>query len=269
MAATPAANGRNSATVQSIDRAVQILNVLCEAETPLSLAAISTRVGLRKSTTYRLLRTLGQHSLVAQDPLSKSYAPGFRIFEWSSAVTRKLDLREQALPELRELSERTEETVHLAILDQGDVIYIDKQESRHAIRMYSAIGRRAPAYCTAVGKVLLAHLAPAQLDAVLAVRKLERRTPNTITSRRALKQELALTRARGYALDQAEHEPNIYCVACPIFNQHGQVIAAMSLTVPSLRLPREGIATFAPLVQTYALRISRKMGYVPPQGTVA
>ena len=158
----PSSNGRNNSTVQSIDRAVHILDVLCQAETPMSLAAISSRLGLHRPTVFRLLHTLSEHSLVARDPLTKNYIPGFRIFEWSSEFTRKLDLRTQALPELRELSERTNETVHLAVLDQSDVIYIDKHESRQAIRMYSAIGLRAPAYSTAVGKVLLAHLTPAQ-----------------------------------------------------------------------------------------------------------
>lgn len=153
----------------------------------MSLAEISARVALPKPTTFRLLQTLSQRSLVQQDPVTRTYYPGIKIFEWANAVTRKMDLRTQALPELRELSQRTNETVHLAMLDDGDMIYIDKEESQQTIRMFSAIGKRGPAYCTGVGKALLAYLPPDQLDRVLASKSLKRFTPHTITTLSGLK----------------------------------------------------------------------------------
>ncbi len=249
-------------TVQSVGRALAIFETVCESDQPLSLAEISTRVNLPKATAFRLLRALSQHSLIEQDPVARTYYAGIKVFEWSNAVTRKMDLRTQALPELRGLSQRTNETVHLAILDGGDVIYIDKEETQQTIRMFSAIGKRGPAYCTGVGKVLLCHLPSDSLDRVLASSSLKRYTPNTITTVRSLKRELARIRERGYAIDKAEHESNICCVACPIYDHQGQVVAAMSLTIPSFRLPAQGIEVFAPLVREYSNRISRKMGYV-------
>jgi IclR family transcriptional regulator, KDG regulon repressor len=257
----------NNHTVQSVGRALTIFETVCESEQPLSLAKISARVGLPKPTTFRLLQALCQRSLVQQDVVTRAYYPGIKIFEWSNAVTRKLNLRTQALPELRELSQLTNETVHLAILDDAEVIYIDKEESQQTIRMFSAIGKRGPAYCTGVGKALLAHLPSVRLNRVLASKNLNRFTPRTITTANALKRELAQIRERGYAIDNAEHEANIYCIACPIYDHEGEVIAAMSLTIPGFRLPTQGIESFAPLVREYSNRISRKMGFVAPSSS--
>jgi len=249
-------------SVQSIDRALLLLEVVCVAERPISLAHVSARVKLHKPTVHRLLQSLGQHGMIIQDPESKAYRPGLKLFELSNAVLRNMELRTQALPELAELNRRTNETVHLAVLDEGDVIYIDKEESQHTIRMFSAIGKRGPAHCTGVGKVLLAYLPLDELQRVLSQRKLKRFTNRTLTTGAALRRELDLIRERGYAIDDTEHEPEIRCAACPIRDHSGRVVAAMSLTAPTLRMSRDRIEAMAPLVREYADRISRKMGYV-------
>ena len=249
-------------SVQSIDRALRLLEVVCVAERPISLAHVSARVKLHKPTVHRLLQSLGQHGMIIQDPESKAYRPGLKLFELSNAVLRNMELRTQALPELAELNRRTNETVHLAVLDEGDVIYIDKEESQHTIRMFSAIGKRGPAHCTGVGKVLLAYLPLDELQRVLSQKKLKRFTSRTITTVAAMRRELDLIRERGYAIDDTEHEPEIRCAACPIRDHSGRVVAAMSLTAPTLRMSRDRIEAMAPLVREYADRISRKMGYV-------
>lgn len=253
---------RRDGSVQSIDRALRLLDVVCTAERPVSLAHASARVKLHKPTAHRLLQALGQHGLVSQDADTKAYRPGLKLFELSHEVLRHMELRTQALPELAELNRRTNETVHLAVLDEGDVIYMDKEESQHTIRMFSAIGKRGPAHCTGVGKVLLAYLPPEELQQVLAVKKLKRFTPRTITTVAGLKRELALIRERGYAIDDTEHEAEIRCAACPVRDHTGRVVAAVSLTAPTLRMTRERIEAMAPLVRDYADRISRKMGFV-------
>jgi IclR family acetate operon transcriptional repressor len=128
--------------------------------------------------------------------------------------------------------------------------------------MFSAIGKRGPAHCTGVGKVLLASLPPDELQRVVAVKKLKRFTTRTITTVAGLKRELSLIRERGYAIDDTEHEAEIRCAACPVRDHTGRVVAAVSLTAPTLRMSRDRIEAMAPLVREYADRVSRKMGYV-------
>ncbi len=247
--------------LQTIDRALELLERICQAEDGVPLTTLSRQTGLPKSTVHRLLMTLSAHRLVTQDPETGRYLPGIKLFELAQAVLQKLELRKQALPELRELCQRTNETVHLAILDDGDVIYIDKQESQQTIRMFSAIGKRGPAHCTGVGKVLLAALPEHELDELIRRKGLPRFTEKTITDPELLKAHLAEVRRKGYAVDDTEHEPEIRCVACPIREHTGRVIAAVSLTIPAFRATREQIEALAPLVRTYADRISRKMGW--------
>ncbi len=260
--ASPSVNNRPSIGVQSVDRALEILAAVCEAEGGISLRDLSEQLGLHKSTVYRLLQTLSAHRFVVQDPLTKQYRVGLRLFELANHVIAKIEVRTQALPELKALSQQTNETVHLAVLDEGDVVYIDKQETQHTIRMYSAIGKRAPAHCTALGKVLLAYLPEEEVECIAREKGLKAFTENTITSLQALKHHLAMVREKGYAIDDAEHELGIRCVACPIRDHTGEVIAAVSLTVPTMRASRAQIEAMAPLVMQTADRISRKMGYV-------
>jgi IclR family transcriptional regulator, KDG regulon repressor len=248
--------------VQSVDRALELLEVVVRAESAISLSDVSARVRLHKPTAHRLLQALSKHGLIKQDPDTRGYQAGLKLFELSSDVLSRMELRRQALPELTELCRRANETVHLAVLDDGDVIYIDKEETQQTIRMFSAIGKRGPAHCTGVGKVLLAYLSPDDLRRIIATKGLKRYTSRTITSPTLLRRELDAIRERGYAIDNAEHEEEIRCAACPIRNHGGTVIAAVSLTAPVMRMSRERIDEIAPLVREYADRISSKMGYV-------
>ena len=246
---------------RSVERALEVLITLCNADGGLSLGELSAKTGLHKSTVHRLLRSLMNYQLAVQDPETKFYRPGLRLLELSHQVLSKLELRSQARSELEELSRRLNETVHLAVLDEDEMVYIDKKETQRTIRMYSAIGKRGPLHCTGVGKVLLAYLPEERLERIIR-KGLRRYTERTITSPSELKRHLALVRERGYAIDDTEHEPEIRCVACPIRDHTGKVIAAISLTIPASRITREEIEGLAPLVKGYADRISRKMGWV-------
>ena len=257
------AKERSAAGVQSVDRALEVLAAVCEADGGIALRDLSEQLGLHKSTVYRLLQTLSTHRFVVQDPVTKQYRAGLRLFELANLVIAKIEVRTQALPELKALSQQTNETVHLAVLDEGDVVYIDKQETQRTIRMYSAIGKRAPVHCTALGKVLLAYLPEAEIERIAREKGLKPFTERTITSLQELKRHLAMVREKGYAIDDMEHEPDIRCAACPIRDHTGKVIAAVSLTVPAMRASREQLEAMAPLVKQTADRISRKMGYVP------
>jgi IclR family KDG regulon transcriptional repressor len=253
------AGGRGG--LRTLDRALDILEMLCESNGGLSLAEVSQRSGLPKSTVHRLLAGLIARRLVAQDTANQRYVPGIKLFELSQQALQTLRLRDQALPELRDLCAETRETVHLAILDDGDVIYIDKEESPHTIRMFSAIGKRGPAHCTGVGKVLLAGLSDGELSAVVQSKGLSRFTENTITDPEELRMHLQRVRELGYAVDDREHEPEIRCIACPVFDHRGATIASISLTVPAFRASREEVEAKASVVREYANRISRKMGW--------
>ena len=233
------------------------------------LSEVAEQTGLGAPTAHRLLRTLVDHGLVAQELATTAYRPGLKLFEMSSHVLEGLELRDEAQPELRQLSLKTDETVHLAVLDEGEVVYIDKVESAQAIRMVSAVGKRAPAHCTAVGKVILAGLPDEELRQIIRQRGLRWYTPTTITSVEGLERELALINERGYAIDDGEHEPEIRCVACPVRDHTGRIVAAASVSAPTSRMSRERVEALAPLVGRCSDRISRRLGHVPddPNGS--
>lgn len=255
-------NMKQNQGVKSVDRALEVLAILCNADGGMSLSELSSRADLHKSTVHRLLQSLINYQLASQDPSTRLYKAGLRIFELSHLVLSKIELRSQALPLLKELSQRLNETVHLAVLDNEEMVYIDKEETRRTIRMYSAIGKRGPLHCTGVGKVLLAYLPEERIEHIVKQKGLHRYTEKTITSLSELKRHLAAVRERGYAIDDTEHEREIRCVACPIRGHSREVIAAISLTVPVSRISREEIERLAPVVKGYADRISRKMGWV-------
>lgn len=262
-------NTKTSVGNQSVNRALEMLIAICQADSSLSLSQLSEQSQLNKSTVHRLLQSLVAYGLVNQEPLTKHYTAGLTLLNLAGMVLDKIDLRAQSAQDLSELNQQTGETVHLAILDKGEVVYIDKRESVHVIRMYSAIGKRGPAHCTGVGKALLAYLPPDQLRKIIQANGLTRYTPNTITDYAELERHLAEVRDKGYAIDNAEHEPEIMCVACPIFGHRGDVVAAISVTAPTIRANREKLEMIAPLVRHTADNISRKLGYTHTKGRSA
>ncbi|HHV58124.1 MAG TPA: IclR family transcriptional regulator [Firmicutes bacterium] len=248
--------------VQSVNRALAILEALQAAGEGLGVTEIGTRVGLHKSTVYRLLATLARHGYVEQDPATERYSLGLKLVELGTAVLERLELRDLARPYLKRLMEASQEVAHLVVLQDGEVVYIDKVECPGPVKMYSQLGRRAPAHATAVGKVLLAFLPKAQVDAILA-RGLPRLTPHTITDPERLRRELRLIRERGYALDNEENELGIRCVAGPIFNHTGQVVAAFSISGLALRLLPAKLEELGGLVRETSREISARLGYQP------
>lgn len=253
---------RNSETVvQSVARAVEIMETLASSRAPVGVVDLARRVGLPVSTTHRLLRALQQHGLVRRDARSGRHELGLKVVDLSARVLDNLDVRTVARPVLEQLQAETRETVHLAVLDQADVVYIDKLDSTRALRMYSRIGRRVPVYCTALGKALLAFSDEELVRTILGRIRLRRQTANTITSRAALHAELAEVRRRGYAVDNIEFEDGIRCVGAPVFDHAGRCAAAISLSVPAVHLPLRRIEhDLGPLVRKAAIRVSRQLG---------
>ncbi|MDR3592013.1 MAG: IclR family transcriptional regulator [Negativicutes bacterium] len=247
--------------IQSVVRATSIMEYIaanCDCET---LSSISRGIGLSKTTTYSLIRTLEQLGYVQQDQSTGKYSLGLKLFELGQVVHSRMDLRTIARPYLIELARKYEETVHLAVLSKGEVVYIDKVDGSRSIRIASQVGGRNPAYCTGVGKVLLAGLPAVELDKIISARKLERYTAKTIIEPGLLKEHLQEVRTKGYAMDQEEIEEGLHCVAAPIKNHRGVAVAGISLSGPTQRLATSGVQQITDdLIETARL-ISSQLGY--------
>jgi DNA-binding IclR family transcriptional regulator len=243
---------------QSLDRALVLLDEL--ASGPRTLDQLAERLTVHKTTVLRLLRTLESHRFVQRDGV-RYYRLGTSLFELAFRALDERDVRRSVEPALRELNAETGHTVHLASYEDGEVIYIDKYESRHNVRMYSRIGRRAPLHCTAVAKVLLAAMPRDQRETVAESITYDKMTPNTITTPRAYLAELARVAEQGYAVDDEEHEEHIHCVAAPIRGARGEVVAAVSLSVPQMVLGLDGLLRLVPTLLAAAARASAECGF--------
>lgn len=251
--------------VQSVERASLILDVLGLSSQGISVKELSAKVGLPKGTTHRLLSSLAYFGYVQQDSKTRHYSLGFKLVELGNCLLNQLDLRTEAKPFLADLAKTTQETVHLVILDKNEVLYIDKVESDDnpsGLRMASRVGSRTPAHSCAVGKVLLAHLSEEELDEFIKGAGLPKITENTISDPIRLKEHLKLVRSQGYVVDDEENEKGIRCVAAPIRNEIGRVVAATSISGPAIRITRKKIQESLnnEIIET-ALKISRKLGF--------
>lgn len=236
---------------QSLARALQILGEL--ADEPRGLDELSETLGVHKTTVLRLLRTLESERFVARDDRHR-YSLGSRLFELGSASLEQHRIREVALPHLQELGRTIGgQAVHLAAFEGVGAVYIAKIESTSAVRMYSRVGLPAPLHATAVGKVLAAGLSPGRLEQALTANDFHPFTEHTITTAADYRTELDRVRAQGWAPDCEEHEDFVNCIAAPVHDSRGQVIAAASISVPELSLTRDEVQALLPhLLETTA-----------------
>lgn len=246
----------------SVRRALSIVDYLGEHQDlrGLSLAELARGVSMNKSTVLRLLAPLRDFGLVELDADTERYRVGLKALQWGQACLSGLQLRSIAAPHLHDLMEASRETVHLVIYDHAEVVYVDKVESPNTIRMFSRIGLRMPAYCTAVGKAFLAYLPEPAFEEVVA-RGLAPRTPNTLASPEALRQDLERVRVRGYSVDDVENEPEVRCVGAPVFDHSARVVAALSVSGPASRVTPERIEELGRLVKRAAEEISERLGF--------
>jgi DNA-binding IclR family transcriptional regulator len=230
--------------VQTIERVSLILDILGQYTQGISVKELSAKVELPKGTTHRLLL-------------------GFKLVELGNLLINQLDFRNEARPFMLKLAEKTGETIHLVILDQNEALYIEKVSlNQTGLQMMSRVGLRIPIHSSSVGKILAAYLAEDELDQIVKARGLPRRTQNTITNRTRFKEHLQDVRDKGYAVDDEENEKGIRCVAAPIRNENREVIAAMSISGPSIRLTLNAIQnSLKDHVCDTALNISKKLGF--------
>jgi len=255
-------NKIRSSYVQSIERALTILEALSKEEKPLELKELAKKVKLHKTTTHRILKTLMERGYVENIDSSGVYKLGLQVLKLSGSLLENIEVRREAKLLLEELRGKSGETVHLGILEDGEIVYIEKIEGTGPLHMASGVGKRVPLYCTALGKAILAYLEEKELNTLLKDIKLEPKTPNTITSIERLKEELIKIRALGYSIDNIENEEGIRCVGAPIFDSTGEVVAAISVSGAAFYLPIERIEKeLGPLIKATAVEISKRLGW--------
>lgn len=219
----------------TVGKALLVLDQIAAFGRPVRFGELLEGSDMPKATLYRFVQTLTKTGMLAYDPDRQTYAPGLRLVRLAHAAWQQSALAPIARPHIDRLSQEAGETVHLAQLDQGQVIYVDKRNAAVPIEMFSSAGKVGPAYCTGVGKAMLAYLEAEALAEALARQAFHRFTPHTITSPEDMHRELAQIRADGYALDREEHEPGIICIAVPILSDQGRVLGALSVTTSTER----------------------------------
>jgi IclR family KDG regulon transcriptional repressor len=247
--------------IQAVERALKILDLFDEHETELKITDISERMQLHKSTVHSLLKTLQVHGYIDQNPENGKYRLGMKLFERGNFVIHGLDIRKIAKRYLVDLSLKTGQTTHLVILDDKEGVYIDKVEGPMATILYSRIGRRIPVHCSAVGKALVAFKSEDELRKLLDGYRYIVHTANTITNEPDFLKELEKVRKAGYAVDNQENEPGVRCIAVPIRNHKGHVVAAVSISTLISRVDDQELQQFLELLKQAADEMSHQMGY--------
>lgn len=252
-----------SDVVQSVDRAFDILEALRD-EGEIGLVALSKKVGLNKSTVHRLLNTLIYRDYVNQNSENNKYKLTFKFLEIGNNCLNSLNIVSIAKPHIKKLSDKTNEVVHLVLIEKNEIVYIDKIESNNTIRMHSYIGKRIPIYSTAVGKAYMAHLTKDEFLAMWGTMKNNfiKLTENTIISKENMMKELDNIRDIGFAIDNEENEEGVICVAAPIFNYDESIKYAISISTPEMRIDEDKIKYFGKLVKETAKEISKDLGYI-------
>jgi IclR family pca regulon transcriptional regulator len=250
---------------QSLERGLAILGCFTPSRPVLGIADIADELGMSRSTTHRYVITLVALGYLEQGA-SRKYRLGLRVTDLGMSALNSTGLREHARPYLEELRQRTSYTTSLGVLDGSEVLYVDRARSfrrgQNKIDLGLQAGSRVPAYCTAMGKLLLAHLPESQQREVLALIKPTKRGPNAITSKKALRGELEQVRAAGFAVDDEELAEGLYAIAAPVRNESRDVVAAVSLAAPSAMIALEELVdALGPHLVSTADRVSARLGY--------
>ena len=247
--------------VKSLEKALDIIEIVSNEQQDASLSEIARQTGLPKSTVHRLIATLTGRGYLEKTEAG-SYKIGLKLFEAVSCYINNLELQTEARPYIAELTSHLGLTSYLGILDGAEVVYIEKLDAVSSMKMYYQIGSRIHAYCSSLGKCLLANYSKAQLDVILEDCSFIKFTPNTIASREELDAEIAKVRKQGWAMDNEEFEKGHRCIGAPIFDYKGDIIAAVSASGDKRVLTDDRIEEVAEAVMKAASRISHRMGYV-------
>lgn len=248
-------------SVQSIIRAVRILECISNKQVGKGLAEIAREVDLHIATTRRLLMTLTECQVVMLDVEAKKYRLGVKLFLMANRGSVEVEVKRLAGPYLMELMAKTGETANFVVEDNGEAVYVAQVESRNSLRTANKVGARAPLYCTAAGKILLASMHPADREALLRAVPLRPITSRTITSRTALTKELLRVANTDIAFDNEEQAVGERCIAAPVRNEVGAVVAALSVSGPSSRLGVPRLRKVKGVVAEIGRKLSARLGY--------
>ncbi len=250
--------------VQVIDRALDIIEQLATSEAGLSITELSRRTDLPKSTVYRILSTFSSRHYIEKDEQTNMYVLGYKFIEIASVYLNKIVLKTEAVPFMHNLASTFSCVSYLGVLENNEVMYLERIEQFNSIRLYSQIGKREPLYCTALGKVLLSQLPPEEAEKIGRSLSYQKRTSKTITNYGELAREVEQARVDGYAIDHGEHVENSQCVAVPIFDFTRKAIAAMSITRTDL-LKNYKLDLILVKLREAAEQLSLRMGYTKPK----
>lgn len=256
---------KENVTIQSnssIDRALSLLEVVASRVGGITLADIVKEMDIPKTTAFRMLDVLKQRGYVAWEPNGEKYSIGLKMLETGVSGLIRIEVVDAAIPYLADITQTTGETSFLAAFNEGEVVYLYKIESSNSIRTSAQLGARRPAHCSGLGKAILSALSLEEVDRIIEVKGLERKTANTITNRLQLHEELSLSRVRGYAVDNEEGEEGLTCYAVPIFNYSGRVVGAISCAGPTKRVISNNEFILEKVMESGS-QISRRLGFVP------
>lgn len=246
--------------VQSVDRALTILEIVAEYGA-IGLTELSSLANLNKATVHRLLATLIYKGYIEQDTKTGYYGLTFKLFQLGNKKIEKMDSLSVARSLISELSNLLGETAHLVVEDNKEVVYIDKFEpSNSSFTMHSSVGSRAPMYCTAVGKALLAEYPNEVIKEVWSNSNVQQLTPHTITDFSLFMEEIAKIRDQGYGMDNEENELGVFCIASGFYNYKGEVAGAISISIPATRFTNKSPNQYIEKVLEYSRRISQSLG---------
>ncbi len=263
---SPAVGGRRTSKgeaggVQSVERALRLLELLAQSGGGTSLTDLSARAGLNVSTCHHLLATLMKSGYVAQVPGRRTYALGARVLNLAQAFMGQVDLPRRAQPVLDRLNEATGEAVHLAVLQGDQIVTVAKSDARQAVRVdASVIGSAEPPHATATGKAMLAWLPDDKVQRILDVNGQKSFTPSTITDRAALIEDMRHVRRNGFAIDREEFHPGVVCIGAAVRDHSGAVIGSLSASAPSFRASEEHLALMRKAVEQAARELSAEFG---------
>lgn len=248
--------------IHSITKALDILGLYSAQKPRLSLTEISQSLAIPKSTAHHILATLLSYGYIERVE-NDEYALGTRIITLTQNARVNIEIRDRAAPLLRQLADSSKESTYLTVRENGHVLYIYALESPRRLLARTAVGERVPMYCTSVGKAILSCLKQEEVEDIIARSELHPFTENTLTSLESLLEDLRLTQERGYALDHAEHESNVYCIGAPIFGGDTNVVGACSVSGIDPEIIGSRLEELSNQVVLAAQEISRRMGYVP------
>lgn len=247
--------------IQSVERALKILDLFTEDTPEQKITEISDKMNLHKSTVHTLLKTLEKHQYIEQNPENMKYKLGLKLVERGNYVISTIDIRQVAKSYLLDLSKKTGQTVHLGILNGQEGVYIDKIEGESAVIRFSRIGKGIPLHSTAIGKVLLAFQEPKEIHRLLSDYHFTKQTEYAITNKNELYNQLEKFNQQGYAIDNQENELGVRCIAVPLLNYENKVVAGISISTLISQVDDERLKEYINLLKQAGLEVSKKLGY--------